>query len=388
MKEHEWEYNLNPYMKSVPISKKLILKQRGFDDMANDTNKKPLNLKAGTVSNDILYILKEYGSYPETKLGDLIPEKKPYTIYRIVLRLADEGYILRRKGVDGEHILSLSRIGQDILDIKQNQAATTPRKLTRQSNLSVVSMMFDKSIPLGKREEVLEVSYLQNKNEIIEQNPESEKVLSASRIAGVYVHYGEYIPVFKLGSSMYWIDNAERQVKEYLENRIYDAPITKAIFFIDDYDTEAAKFIEQSEEDKRNFGKALRETLEFSSCYEKVFLITDDREGIAQLRLFRSFAMIEELFLDAVFEEDERFREPESIVDGYIDDMKCIVLFDGDIIKIKRIRRMLDAGMLDSVHIICYNFQENFLRATFASWSDRVRYNSYSIAELKGVFRS
>ena len=57
MKKNEWEFNWNPYLKSVPVSKKLILKQRGFDDMANDNKKKPLSLKSGTVSNDILYIL-------------------------------------------------------------------------------------------------------------------------------------------------------------------------------------------------------------------------------------------------------------------------------------------------------------------------------------------
>ena len=31
MKNNEWEFYLNPYLKSVPVSKKLILKQRGFD---------------------------------------------------------------------------------------------------------------------------------------------------------------------------------------------------------------------------------------------------------------------------------------------------------------------------------------------------------------------
>ena len=31
MKKNEWEFNWNPYLKSVPVSKKLILKQRGFD---------------------------------------------------------------------------------------------------------------------------------------------------------------------------------------------------------------------------------------------------------------------------------------------------------------------------------------------------------------------
>ena len=54
MKNNEWEFYLIPYLKSVTMSKKLILKQRGFDDMANENKKKPLSLKEGTVSNDIL----------------------------------------------------------------------------------------------------------------------------------------------------------------------------------------------------------------------------------------------------------------------------------------------------------------------------------------------
>ena len=387
MKNNEWEFYLNPYLKSVPMSKKLILKQRGFDDMANDNKKKPLSLKEGTVSNDILYILKEYGSYPENKIADLIPDKKPYTIYRIILRLASEGYILRKKGAEDDYIISLSRLGQDILDVKKYTAATTPRKLTRQGSLSVISMMFDKSIPLGDRDAVLKETHLITKEEIIAQYPKSDKVLCTSRFGGVYYHYGEYIPVFKLGASMYWVDNAESQVRDFLAGQIFHKPITKAIFFIDSYENEANRLLYQPEEDKRNFGKALRETLELSSCYKKVFLFNTDREGIAHLRLFRSFKENEELFLDSVFEERQRVNDPADVVDGYIDDLKCSVLFSGDIIKIKRIRRMLENGMLDKLNIIGFNFQESFHRTAFAPWPDRVIYNSYSIAEVKEVYR-
>lgn len=387
MKKNEWEFNWNPYLKSVPVSKKLILKQRGFDDMANDNKKKPLSLKSGTVSNDILYILKEYGSYPESKIADLIPDKKPYTIYRIILRLASEGYILRKKGAEDDYIISLSRLGQDILDVKKYTTATTPRKLTRQGSLSVISMMFDKSIPQGDKEEVLKVTRLITKEEIIKQNPQSDKVLCTSRLGGVYYHFGEYMPVFKLGASMYWVDNAECQVKEYLEAQIFHQPITKAIFFIDSYEKEANRLLYQPEEDTRNFGKALRETLELSSCYKKVFLINTDREGIAQLRLFRSYKENEELYLESVFEEQQREDDPTDVVDGTINELKCTVLFSGDIIKIKRIRRMLENGMLDKLNIIGFNFQESFHRTAFSPWPDRVLYSSYSIAEVKEVYK-
>ena len=103
--------------------------------------------------------------------------------------------------------------------------------------------------------------------------------------------------------------------------------------------------------------------------------------------MFRSFKENEELFLDAVFEERQRVDDPTDVVDGIIDELKCTVLFSGDIIKIKRIRRMLENGMLDKLNIIGFNFQESFYRTAFNPWSDRVIYNSYSIAEVKEVYR-
>ena len=139
-------------------------------------------------------------------------------------------------------------------------------------------------------------------------------------------------------------------------------------------------------EGARNSGSSLRESLEFSSCYQKVFLFSTNWIGIKQLKLFRSFQNIEELFLEAVFEINQRNRSDDTVVDGYIDNINCIVLFSGDIIKIKKISRILDAGMLDHVNIICYDFQEDFLRTVFEEWNARVVYNSYSIEELKEVF--
>ena len=84
MKKNEWEFNLDPYLKSVPVSKKLILKQRGFDDMANDNKKKPLSLKSGTVSNDILYVTldgKNYRLVPITEDEEFIPQSEDIWIF-------------------------------------------------------------------------------------------------------------------------------------------------------------------------------------------------------------------------------------------------------------------------------------------------------------------
>lgn len=47
---------------------------------------------------------------------------------------------------------------------------------------------------------------------------------------------------------------------------------------------------------------------------------------------------------------------------------------------------MLDAGMLEKIHIFCYDFQEPFLRVAFSAWAERVLYSSYTLAELKTVF--
>lgn len=374
----EW----NPYITSVPTSNKLKQYWKGFDDMANKI-KHPGTLKPGTTGNEILLILKQYGDYPEEKMKELIPNKKPDTVRKAIRKLEDSGYVLRRKGIGGEIIVSLTRYTKEIFAVEHRKPSTSPKKLTRMGNIAVASMMFDKSqICSSKTHE----EFYETKEEILNANPGCEKILNVSRMTGVYHHYTEIIPVFKLGNSMYWTDHAERMVKEYMEQRIFHVPITSALFFIDNYDEEAMKLLQPDENAHRNFGSALRESLELSSCYQKVFLITTNRIGINQLKLFRAFANIETLFLDAVFESDQRELVEESVIDGYIDGINCIVLFSGDIIRIKKICRILDAGMLNQVNIICYDFQEDFLRAAFSPWKDRVIYNSYSITELKEVF--
>ena len=69
-----------------------------------------------------------------------------------------------------------------------------------------------------------------------------------------------------------------------------------------------------------------------------------------------------------------------------VEDTDCIVLFSGDIIRIKKIYRLLDARMLERINIICYDFQEDFLQEVFSPWSDRVVFNSYSIEDVREVF--
>ena len=156
---------------------------------------------------------------------------------------------------------------------------------------------------------------------------------------------------------------------------------------IEDYDYEAMRLVE-SPEQRPNWGKSLRDSLELSSCYRKVFLFTDDKTGVEQLRLFRSYAMIEERFLDIVFEDNEKSDRENSIVNGYIDDKRFIVFFSGDIINIKRLRRMLENGLLDHTFIVCYDFQEKFLREVFYSWRDRVTFRSFSLEEVLEVIHS
>ncbi len=347
---------------------------------------KTMTLKPGTTGHEILFLLKEYGYYAETKLQDLIPYKKPDTIRKVVRLLEISGYITRKKGMDGSVILALSKLGKEMLQIKENFMVNTPQKLSRMANLSMVTMMFHRSIPTIQRTENRKETFYQSKQEIIKEVPGCEKVLTASRLAGVYHHYGMILPVFKLGNTMFWMDNAERQVREYLEERIFHAKLNRAIFFVETYKKEAVKFLYQDENMRKNIGKSLRDSLELSSCYEKVFLFGTDQTGIQQLKLFRSIAHIEEMFLEAVFEKDQLASTPDSIVDGYIDDVKCIVLFTGDIVQIKKICRMLDAGMLEKIHIFCYDFQEPFLRVAFSAWAERVLYNSYTLEELKTVF--
>lgn len=352
--------------------------------MANQ-KKNPGTLKPGTTGNEILYIIKQYGNYPEEKLKELITDKKPDTIRKAVKRLENSGYVIRRKGINGEIIIGLTRFAREILAVEETRIATTPKKLSRTANLAVASMVFAKSCPTANNTGNMQQEFYESKENILKSNPGCEKILNISRIVGVYHHYDEIIPVFNLGASMYWVDNAERSVKEYMEQRIYNSPITKAIFLIESYEVEAMRFIE-APEGKRNAGAALRESLELSSCYEKVFLFSTNWIGIKQLKLFRAFQNIEELFLEAVFEANQRNRSGDTVVDGYIDNTNCIVLFSGDIIQIKKICRILNAGMLDRVNIICYDFQEDFLRTAFKAWNERVVYNSYSIEELKEVF--
>ena len=94
----------------------------------------------------------------------------------------------------------------------------------------------------------------------------------------------------------------------------------------------------------------------------------------------------QELYLDAVFEKNERELSADSVIDGRIEETDCIVLFSGDIIRIKKIYRLLDARMLDRINIICFDFQEYFLRLAFSRWSNQVIINSYSTHDLMEVF--
>lgn len=376
--------NWNPYIDRVPVSKKLRQDLRGFDIMANKKANRTPTLKYGTTGYDIIKILMDYNYYPEDKIYTLITDKQPDTIRKTIKLLENAGYILRKKSIGGKTVLTLSRLGKDILNIHNEDTATSPKKLSRMANMSMVTMMFNKSVPIkiweGKENEI----YI-SKQTIISENPGCKQALTASRFTGVYKHFGRIMPVYKLGSSMYWQENAERQTKEYLENHIFGSQITSAIFLIENYHTEAMRFIEPLEGDRVTTGKALRESLELSSCYEKVFMFTTDRTGIEQLRLFRSLANIEELFIDAVFEDEEKSTS-DSIIDGIIDGNFCVVLFANDIIQIKKVYRMLEHGLIDQCDIICFDFQEEYLRKVYEKWQDKLIYNSCSLKDLWEVY--
>ena len=78
-------------------------------------------------------------------------------------------------------------------------------------------MMFHKSVlPYDTNA----AEFYESKDELLKKYPESGKVLNVSRIAGIYHHYDEIIPVFLLGKSMYWVDNAE--VPEWNFDKITD----------------------------------------------------------------------------------------------------------------------------------------------------------------------
>lgn len=376
--------NWNPYIDRVPVSKKLRQDLRGFDIMANKKANRTPTLKYGTTGYDIIKILVDYNYYPEDKIYTLITDKQPDTIRKTIKLLENAGYILRKKIIGGKTVLTLSRLGRDILNIHNEDTATSPKKLSRMANMSMVTMMFNKSVPIkiweGKENEI----YI-SKQTIISENPGCKQALTASRFTGVYKHFGRIMPVYKLGSSMYWQENAERQTKEYLENHIFGSQITSAIFLIENYHTEAMRFIKPLEGDRETTGKALRESLELSSCYEKVFMFTTDRTGIEQLRLFRSLANIEELFIDAVFEDEEKSTS-DSIIDGIIDGNFCVVLFANDIIQIKKVYRMLEHGLIDQCDIICFDFQEEYLRKVYEKWQDKLIYNSCSLKDLLEVY--
>ena len=380
-----WEDNWNPYIEYVPLSKKLNL--RGMDIMEKEQEKNNLRiptLKVGTTGYEIINILSKYEYYSEKYLVDLI-EKKQDTIRKTVKQLERNGYLVRKKGLLGENVLCLSRFGKDVLELYQDTKATTPKKITRLANRAVANMMFDESCPYSRNNELVKETFYQTKQEIIEQFPECPKAINASRFTGVYHHYGRLMMVFKLGSSMFWQENAERQVRDYLEQQIFHKPISNAIFLIESYEEEAMKFLIPTENEKTKTGKTLRESLELASCYEKAFMFTTDKTGINQLMLFRSIADIENMFLEAVFEDDQKSDTADSIIDGQIDGCDCIVLFTGDIIQIKKIHRMLDNNLLNEVVIICYDFQEEFLRKAFP-WQDRIVFSSYSLSELREVF--
>lgn len=352
--------------------------------MANKKANRTPTLKYGTTGYDIIKILVDYNYYPEDKIYTLITDKQPDTIRKTIKLLENAGYILRKKIIGGKTVLTLSRLGRDILNIHNEDTATSPKKLSRMANMSMVTMMFNKSVPIkiweGKENEI----YI-SKQTIISENPGCKQALTASRFTGVYKHFGRIMPVYKLGSSMYWQENAERQTKEYLENHIFGSQITSAIFLIENYHTEAMRFIKPLEGDRETTGKALRESLELSSCYEKVFMFTTDRTGIEQLRLFRSLANIEELFIDAVFEDEEKSTS-DSIIDGIIDGNFCVVLFANDIIQIKKVYRMLEHGLIDQCDIICFDFQEEYLRKVYEKWQDKLIYNSCSLKDLLEVY--
>lgn len=378
------EATWNPYLDRVPVSKKIRQELKGFDIMANKKANRTPTLKYGTTGYDVIKILMDYNYYPEDKIYNLITDKQPDTIRKTIKLLENAGYILRKKIIGGKTVVTLSRLGKDILNIHNENTATSPKKISRMANISMVSMMFNKSIPIksweGKENEI----YI-SKQTIISENPGCKQALTASRFTGVYKHFGKIMPVYKLGSSMYWQENAERQTKEYLENHIFGSQITSAIFLIENYHTEAMRFIKPLEGDRETTGKALRESLELSSCYEKVFMFTTDRTGIEQLRLFRSLANIEELFIDAVFEDEEKSTS-DSIIDGIIDGNFCVVLFANDIIQIKKVYRMLEHGLIDQCDIICFDFQEEYLRKVYEKWQDKLIYNSCSLKDLLEVY--
>ena len=183
----------NPYMKSV--SEKLKRDWKGFEDMTNEIIKTPGTLKPRTTGYEILHILKQYGDYPEDKIKELIPDKKPDTIRKAIRKLVDCNYILKRRGIGGEYILSLTRFSKGLLMVQNYNLSTSPKKLTRAANLAVVSMMFHKSVlPYDTNA----AEFYESKDDILKKYPESEKVLIISRMAGIYHHYDEIIPVFFL----------------------------------------------------------------------------------------------------------------------------------------------------------------------------------------------
>lgn len=384
MTEQKQKRNMNQYINSVPTSKKLKRDKRGFENMANEMEKKyknKISVQEGTTGYEIIEALKQYGIYEEKKIHILIENRQPDTIRKAVKKLENNGYIVRKK-VRGKTYISLSRYWKEVYDLQQEQVTIT-QKAKRLGDISLTVTMFDNSAPYFQNDSE---SYFELKKEIVAKHPGCMKVLGVSRLIGVYHHYGEIIPVFKLGNTLRWIDNAEQQVKGYLEQQIFDTGITKAFYFVDDYLSDGINYTNPAKNEEKSAGEALRTSFELSTCYEKAYMFTVDRCGMNQLQFYRSFANIEKLFLEAVFNPEERSVSEDSIVDGLIDGVNCIVLFSGDIIQIKRIRRILEAGMLDKVRIICYDFQEDFLRKVFNSCIERIEFYSYSLTDLKGVF--
>lgn len=372
-------------LRIVPTSKKLKSNKRGFGDMEQKKKKKNgIRLEKGTTGYQILEVLKKYGTFEEDKLGLHITDKQPITISKMVRKLELNGYVMKVK-VNGRTYIRLSRYSKKVFDVIQDKS-TVPDKIQRSGNMAVAQLLFDQSNPQTDNEDLDKESYFELKSEIVKNNPGCGKILGTSRMIGVYHHYDEILPVFNLGNTLRWIDNVERQVKDYLEQQIFGVAITKAIYFVDNYVEEAMKYIESPPDATRIYGEAFRESLELATCYEKAFLFSIGNSGIAQLRLYRSHPYAEELFLQAVFEDDQRSKSPDSIIDGYINGENYVVLFSGDIIQIKRIRRILSTGMLDKLNIVCYTFQEPFLRMVFKDWYDRVEFRCFGIEELKGVF--
>ena len=225
------------------------------------------------------------------------------------------------------------------------------------------------------------------KQAITQKYPDFLKAISSSRFIGIYQHYEEYMPIFHLGYSLHWVDHAERQTREYLEQRICHTSITKTIFLVEN-DQEILQYLRplnQEEKGKdRIQGNALRMSFALSTCYKKAFVFQDDTNGMELLKLFRSFPCIEDMFLQAVFTDKQLV--PEGIVDGIIEGEKYVVLFLTDLMKIRQLSRILEFGILERLSIVCFDFQQPLYQKIFAPWEKEITYSTHSLKLVYELF--